>query len=62
MIEMNQVLNHDRADLESRKALITAQEIENQPKVWKKLAGVLESRKAELSAFSIAAISGKKTF
>lgn len=48
---MNQVLNHDRADLESRKALITAQEIENQPKVWKKLAVVLESRKAELSAF-----------
>lgn len=48
---MNQVLNHDWKDLENRKALITAQEIQNQPKVWVKLAGVLEGRKKELGAF-----------
>lgn len=51
MIEMNQVLNHDWKDLENRKALITAQEIQNQPQVWMKLACVLESRKQELGAF-----------
>lgn len=48
---MNQVLNHDWKDLENRKALITAQEIQNQPQVWMKLACVLESRKQELGAF-----------
>lgn len=48
---MNQVLNHDWKDLENRKALITAQEIQNQPKVWMKLACVLESRKQELGTF-----------
>ena len=48
---MNQVLNHDWKDLENRKALITAQEIQNQPKVWMKLACVLENRKQELGTF-----------
>ncbi len=48
---MSQILNHDLSDLESRKAVITAQEIENQPGVWRKLASVLTNRKQELKAF-----------
>ena len=45
------VLNHDSEDLLRRKALITAQEIEGQPAVWKKLAAVLTERKDEMKAF-----------
>ena len=48
---MNQVLNHDWKDLESRKALVTAREIQNQPEVWVKLADVLKSRRQELRTF-----------
>lgn len=48
---MSYVLNHEKEDLASRRALITAQEIENQPTVWKKLAAVLTARQDELKAF-----------
>lgn len=48
---MRVVLNHDAEDLQRRKALITAEEIENQPKVWKKLAQVLTEQKEDLKAF-----------
>lgn len=48
---MNVVLNHDREDLKRRKALITAEEIANQPKIWKKLAKVLAEQKEDLRAF-----------
>lgn len=45
------ILNHDEQDLLQRKALITAREIENQPVIWKKLAGVLTDNKSRFSAY-----------
>jgi len=48
---MSMVLNHEREDLLQRKALVTAEEIQNQPQVWKKLADVLTQRGDELQAF-----------
>lgn len=48
---MSLILNHDREDLVGRKALITAEEIQNQPLVWKKLAQVLRQCQGELTSF-----------
>lgn len=48
---MELVLNHSREALERAKALVTAREIENQPAVWEKLAGVLSAQAADLRAF-----------
>ena len=48
---MNYVLNHDREDLRNRMALVTAEEIENQPVVWKKLAAYLNENKEDLKMF-----------
>lgn len=48
---MNMVLNHDPEDLRSRMALVTAQEIENQPVIWKKLAAYLTENGDDLKAF-----------
>lgn len=45
------VLNHDREDLRSRMALVTAEEIENQPVIWKKLAAYLNENSEDLKAF-----------
>lgn len=45
------VLNHDEQDLRQRKALITAREIENQPVIWRKLAGVLTDNKSRFRAY-----------
>ena len=45
------VLNHDEQDLIQRKALITAKEIENQPVIWNKLAGVLTDNKSRFSSY-----------
>lgn len=48
---MNLILNHDREDLLTRKALITAEEIENQPVIWKKLAAYLRENLDDLKTF-----------
>lgn len=48
---MELVLNHSREALEKSKALVTAREIEHQPAVWEKLAGVLSAQAADLKAF-----------
>ena len=45
------VLNHDWDALVAAKASITASEIENQPKVWRKLADGLTARLDEMMAF-----------
>lgn len=45
------VLNHDEQDLLQRRALTTACEIENQPRIWRKLAGVLTANKSRFSAY-----------
>lgn len=44
-------LNHDEQDLINRKAIDTAMEIQNQPKIWRKMAAMLASRQEELSAW-----------
>lgn len=48
---MTMVLNHESEDLRSRMALVTAEEIENQPVIWKKLAAYLTENGADFKAF-----------
>lgn len=48
---MSLVLNHDKEDLRRRIALVTAQEIENQPVIWKKLAAYLHENSNDLKVF-----------
>lgn len=48
---MNLVLNHDRDDLAAQNALVTAQEIQNQPLVWKKLARYLSRQQEDFRGF-----------
>ncbi len=48
---MKSYLHYEETELIRRKALVTASEIENQPKVWRKLAGVLEQNQSQIDAF-----------
>lgn len=48
---MDTILNHNREDLKRNMALVTAQEIENQPAVWKKLAAMLSENQRQLRQF-----------
>ncbi len=56
---MDLVLNHNREELEKSMALVTAQEIENQPAVWKKLAAMLSENEADLRGFMDKVLSVK---
>lgn len=48
---MAKILNHDEKKLEEVKAIITAKEIENQPKVWRKLYQALQQQQDDVKAF-----------
>lgn len=48
---MKSYLHYEEEELIRRKALVTASEIENQPKVWRKLADVLQKNQTEIDAF-----------